>query len=695
MIPQKPSFLLGYYRPWNENKSVFDSYLDYVRDTSLIKFGADTIGNYIKIASEDQISAINKLSNEVGVGFNLISQQMNQINENLIFIHKKLDLQIEQQKLSNLLLNDISELLKIPDKEKERQHAINLGLKFFINAQNYPELFIDALNEFLKAESLMSQDYFVLHRIGCIYLYAPNLINPEKALDYFQRAAKYAIVESKPTSARFINVLMSNRLHEDLDLKPIQKVKISFNNSKLTKIYTIKIISEKFGNGLSEVQSIVENKNNSLYISQNIQDAEKIKIELEEIGISIEIIQLENKNSDEILSNDPTYINYIKTIASESLEKAAFSAYIIGDFDKAVSLQSSSINYNKNPDKLFILSKYLIRNGQKNEALKNINEAIEIKPILAIGIFSDLDLISENSILDLVASKSKEINDKIENLILLVNSINQQSTEKIEFLKALEDLKLMPYDKKIKEVQESEIRFFNIQNKIESRKNQISIIHNSIDEFTNTINDYAYQTFSEDKINSLVNDLIFAKENGSDEIVNIFEKVKLEVEKDKVKVGTLFNGGIVFHMDDGKHGLICSENDLGKYIWGASELFIGATNREIGKGASNTLLICDKASTINEKGLFRSTVVKITTSGNVCKSYNYEGLSDWHLPSLDELKKIYFLFQNKGLGNFSKSNYWSSTEYDANEAYRVNFGSGDVFGIKKNKECHVIAVRSF
>jgi hypothetical protein len=105
-----------------------------------------------------------------------------------------MDVQIEQQKLSNLLLENIAELLRVPDSEKERQHSIELGIKFFVNASKDADLFADALEELLKAESLMKQDYFVLHRIGCIYLYVEKYINPEKALEYFLRAAKYASV---------------------------------------------------------------------------------------------------------------------------------------------------------------------------------------------------------------------------------------------------------------------------------------------------------------------------------------------------------------------------------------------------------------------------------------------------------------------------------------------------------------------
>ncbi len=199
----KPSFVFGYWRPWKENANLIDSYLDYTKDTSLVKYGADTIGKYINQASKEQVLAIKNLEANVLGGLNIVNQTLN-------FINRNLDIQIEQQKLSNLLLHNIAELLRVPDSEKERQHSIELGVKFFVNASKDEDLYADALEELLKAESLMKQDYFVLHRLGCIFLYVEKYINPEKALEYFLRAAKYASVESDSNAAHLANVLTNN-----------------------------------------------------------------------------------------------------------------------------------------------------------------------------------------------------------------------------------------------------------------------------------------------------------------------------------------------------------------------------------------------------------------------------------------------------------------------------------------------------
>jgi tetratricopeptide (TPR) repeat protein len=207
IIPKTPSFVFGYWRPWKENSNLFDSYLDYVKDVSLVKYGADTIGHYINEASENQIEAINNLGQAIGLGMDVLSGQLREISSELRFLNKNLDLLVEQQKLGNLLLQNIAELLRVPDSEKERQLSIELGIKFFVNARKDADLYQDALEQLCKAELLMKLDYFVLHRIGCIYLYVEEYINPEKAIDYFIRAAKYASVESDPKAIRLINAL--------------------------------------------------------------------------------------------------------------------------------------------------------------------------------------------------------------------------------------------------------------------------------------------------------------------------------------------------------------------------------------------------------------------------------------------------------------------------------------------------------
>jgi tetratricopeptide (TPR) repeat protein len=217
ITPIKPSFIFGYWRPWKKDANLLDSYFDYVKDVSLVKYGADLVGQYIKESSKEQVEAINQLGEIISGGLNLLSDQISEVNESLLFINRNLDIQIEQQRLTNLLLEDIVELLRVPESEKKRMHSIELGIKFFVNASSNSDLFADSLEEFLKAESLMKQDYFVLHRIGCIYLYVEKFIDPVKAIDYFSRAGKYAEIESDIDAVHLVNVLIKDLSSQDFE----------------------------------------------------------------------------------------------------------------------------------------------------------------------------------------------------------------------------------------------------------------------------------------------------------------------------------------------------------------------------------------------------------------------------------------------------------------------------------------------
>lgn len=205
--PTPPPLLFGYWRPWNEGSDVFDSYLDYVKDTSLAKYSAAIVAKYVTQASREQVKAIGELRQQIGLGLNALAGQVARATVELHCVNRNLEMQAEQQRVTNLLLKDIAQLLRVPDTEKKRQKHIERGLKFFASAQQDQDLFDDALEELKMAEELMRQDYFVLHRIGLIYMHSLKHLDPRTALDYFARAAKYAAVECDPKAAQLANAL--------------------------------------------------------------------------------------------------------------------------------------------------------------------------------------------------------------------------------------------------------------------------------------------------------------------------------------------------------------------------------------------------------------------------------------------------------------------------------------------------------
>ena len=89
-------------------------------------------------------------------------------------------------------------------------------------------------------------------------------------------------------------------------------------------------------------------------------------------------------------------------------------------------------------------------------------------------------------------------------------------------------------------------------------------------------------------------------------------------------------------------------------------------------------------------------------AAGICLDYSNLGKSDWYLPSIDELNKMWInrrdiaqgLIVGSGL-NLSNSKCWSSTEVDKNNAYFFEFGVGVVATVSKISTIKVIPVRTF
>ncbi len=148
-------------------------------------------------------------------------------------------------------------------------------------------------------------------------------------------------------------------------------------------------------------------------------------------------------------------------------------------------------------------------------------------------------------------------------------------------------------------------------------------------------------------------------------------------------IGDNHGGGIIFYLDSTKkHGLIAAKTDQGTGVswYNGSYVSTGAKGTLIGTGASNTSKIINKQGSGNY-------------AAKLCKSYRGGGFSDWYLPSKAELNQLY-LHKNKVTG-LSTSNYWSSTEFNQNNAYDQEFGGGFKFADDKSFTIHVRAVRSF
>jgi len=186
-------------------------------------------------------------------------------------------------------------------------------------------------------------------------------------------------------------------------------------------------------------------------------------------------------------------------------------------------------------------------------------------------------------------------------------------------------------------------------------------------------------------------------------IANLQTQISYLVQKPRnsPSVGDLYQGGVVFYIfEDGEtgyvagetHGLIAAVADQSSGIrwYNGSYVTTGATGTAIGTGSANTDAI------INVQG-----ATETSYAAGLARAYDGGGYDDWFLPSKDELNKMY---QNIGQGNtlglgnvgdFANNYYWSSTEFDNNDAWDQNFDNGNQDITNKGYPYYVRAVRAF
>ncbi len=80
-------------------------------------------------------------------------------------------------------------------------------------------------------------------------------------------------------------------------------------------------------------------------------------------------------------------------------------------------------------------------------------------------------------------------------------------------------------------------------------------------------------------------------------------------------------------------------------------------------------------------------------AARICADLDLAGYSDWHLPSKDELNKLYL---NRAIiGGFVNKTYWSSSQNSNGNAWNQNFSNGTQNDSSKNKMYYVRAVRYY
>jgi len=130
----------------------------------------------------------------------------------------------------------------------------------------------------------------------------------------------------------------------------------------------------------------------------------------------------------------------------------------------------------------------------------------------------------------------------------------------------------------------------------------------------------------------------------------LLSAIALPSRAEAVRIGQRYAGGVVFFVDgSGQHGLVAATRDLQGSEWQHAK--------------------------------------------EACERFVHNGYSDWYLPSRRELD---LLFDHKNaVGGFQDLRYWSSSEYDADNAWNQYFGNGDRYYVNKSDNGCVRAVRAF
>jgi hypothetical protein len=114
--------------------------------------------------------------------------------------------------------------------------------------------------------------------------------------------------------------------------------------------------------------------------------------------------------------------------------------------------------------------------------------------------------------------------------------------------------------------------------------------------------------------------------------------------------------------------------------WGIN---IPGTQTDIGMGRRNTQIIVERLRQLGESG----------RAAQVASSLNFNGFTDWFIPSKDELDLMY---QNRQrIGGFQNAWYWSSSQSSTSNAWIQGFWDGSQPDRAKINIYGVRAVRAF
>lgn len=211
-----------------------------------------------------------------------------------------------------------------------------------------------------------------------------------------------------------------------------------------------------------------------------------------------------------------------------------------------------------------------------------------------------------------------------------------------------------------------------------------------------------------------------SKEYVDNQIKEVLEKIQGQLNQQNTRIeaqvtglkhyiGETYQGGVVFWVDEsGQHGLIVAKIDVndGQGIqWSNGESGDKTTNARANglfAGLTNTPLIISEETIDDQEGQFAALLAasyQVSADGtSPCDSIVTPHLpcyGGWYLPSLNELTLLRQNLQIINPNQLLSDSYWSSTEYNATQAWLVNFSRGEQEIDDKSAQARVRAIRNF
>lgn len=151
-----------------------------------------------------------------------------------------------------------------------------------------------------------------------------------------------------------------------------------------------------------------------------------------------------------------------------------------------------------------------------------------------------------------------------------------------------------------------------------------------------------------------------------------------------LSIGQNYAGGNIAYLDNtGQHGFVVYNNGSSVAFdqWSPDIVLTGANGLNIGTGGTNTALIIANCFSVPALS---------------CVNGNFNGYTDWVMPSAYEMAQIILQHNNGFFINLTSSVYWSSSENnDPTVAFLCTVPANQGFANFKTVICDTVAIRYF